>query len=104
MDCFFEGYAFDRCLISLSLPPIFLLLPLNDLDGPNHFENIVPVSMYRSRMKFRHAIKMIIELLTSVAVSFHHEASIPKVDYLSRTFKERRYGAIHAHRAPRPTF
>ena len=101
---FLEWYAIDRCLISLSLPPIFLLLPINDLDGPNHFENIVPISLYRSKMQFRHAIKIIIELLTSVPMSFNQEAPVPKVTYLSRTFQERRYGAIHAHCASRPTF
>ena len=68
---FLEWYAFDRCLISLSLFPILLLLPINDLDGPNHFENIVPISLHWSRMEFRLAVKMIIELLTSVPMSFH---------------------------------
>jgi hypothetical protein len=37
-------------------------------------------------------------------MSFHQEASVPKVNYLSRTFRERQYGAIHAHRASCPTF
>ena len=100
---FLEWYANDRCLIPLSLPPI-ILLPINDLDGPNHFENMVPVSLNGCRMEFRHAVKMIIELLNSVPMSFHQEASVPKLNYLSRTFKKRRYSAIHAHRVPRPTF
>ena len=86
---FLEWYTIDRCLTSFSLPPIFLLLPINDLDGPNHFENIVPISLYWSKMEFRPAIKKIIELLTLVPMSFHQEASVPKVNYLSRTFKER---------------
>jgi hypothetical protein len=45
-----EWYAIDGCLISLSLLPIFLFLTINDLDGPNHIENIVLVSLYWSRM------------------------------------------------------
>ena len=94
---FLEWYTFDRYLISLSLLPIFLLLPINDLDVSNHIENIMPVSSFWSKTEFRVAIKMIIELLTSIPVSFHQEASVPKVDYLSRTFKERRYGVIHTH-------
>jgi hypothetical protein len=47
---FLEWYAFDRCLISVSLLPIFHHLPIGDLDGPDHFENIVPISFYRCRM------------------------------------------------------
>ena len=86
---FLEWYAFDRCLISLSLLPIFLLLPINDLDVSDHIENIMPVSSFWSRTEFRVAIKMIIELLTSVPVSFHQEESVPKINYLYRTFKER---------------
>ena len=62
---FLEWYSIDGCFISLSLPPIFLLLPINDLDVPDYIENIVPVSSYWSRTEFRLAIKMIIELLTS---------------------------------------
>ena len=96
-ELFLEWYTIDRCLISLSLPPIFLLLPINDLDLSDHFENKMPVSSFWSRTEFRVAIKMIIELLTSVPMSFHQEASVPKVNYLSRTFKERQYGAIPSY-------
>ena len=35
-------------------------------------------------MEFRPAIKMIIELLTSVPMSFHKEAFVPKVNYLNK--------------------
>ena len=94
---FLEWYAMNRCIISLSLLPIFLLLPINDLDISDRIENIMPVSSFWSRTEFRVAIKMIIELLTSVPMSFHQEASVPKVNYLSRTFKARRYGVIHTH-------
>jgi len=101
---FLEWYAFDRCLISLSLLPIFLLLPINDLDVSDRIENIMPVSSFWSRTEFRVAIKMIIELLTSVPMPFNQEASVSKVNYLSITLKESRYSVIHAHRASRPTF
>ena len=50
---FLEWYAFDRCLISLSL------LPINDLDGSDHIENIMPVSSFWSRTEFRLSIKII---------------------------------------------
>jgi hypothetical protein len=96
--------AFDRCLISLSLLPIFLLLPINDLHVSDHIENIIPVSSFWSRTEFRVAIKMIIELLTSVPMPLNQETSISKVNYLPRTLKDRRYGVIHAHRASRPSF
>ena len=43
---FLKWYAFDRCLISLSLLPIFLLLLINDLDVSDHIENIMPVSSF----------------------------------------------------------
>jgi hypothetical protein len=43
---FLAWYAFDRCLISISLLPIFRYLPIGDLDGPDHFKNIVPVLFY----------------------------------------------------------
>ena len=89
LGLFLEWYAFDRFLISLSLLPIFLLLPINDLDVSDHIENIMPVSSFWSRTEFRVAIKMIIELLTSVPMPFNQEASISKVNYLSRTLKKR---------------
>jgi hypothetical protein len=41
---FLEWYAIDMFLISVSL------LPISDLDGLDHFENIVPVSFYWSMM------------------------------------------------------
>jgi hypothetical protein len=41
---FLEWYPFNRWLISISL------LPIGDLDGPDHFKNIVPISFYWSRM------------------------------------------------------
>jgi hypothetical protein len=42
---FLEWYTIDRCLIYLYLLSILLLLlPINDLDGSNNFENIVAVS------------------------------------------------------------
>ena len=47
---FLEWYAFDWCLISIFLLSIFCHLPIANLDGPHHFENIVPVSFYWSRM------------------------------------------------------
>jgi hypothetical protein len=47
---FIEWYTFDRCLIFVSLLPIFRHLPIGDPDGPDHLENIVPISFYLSRM------------------------------------------------------
>jgi hypothetical protein len=43
---FLEWYAIDRCLVSISLLPIFRHLTIGDLDSPDHFKNIVPVSFY----------------------------------------------------------
>ena len=68
---FLKWYAIDSCLISVSLLPIFRHLPISDLDGPNHFKNIVPVLFYWSRMYDKHTIKNIVELITLVPMHFH---------------------------------
>ena len=83
---FLEWYAIDRCLISLSLLPIFLHLPISDMDGSDHFRNIVSVSFYWTRLQFRLPIKKVVELLASVPMSFHQEVPILKVNNLSKTF------------------
>jgi hypothetical protein len=48
---FVEWYAFNRCLNYVPLLAIiFHHLSIGDLDGPDHFKNIVPISFYCSRM------------------------------------------------------